>query len=65
VLGPRYFYLLVDARAFIVMVTGNNYQKDVDRAKENGVNGFIAKPYNKQSIYNAVQSFLQSKQGRA
>jgi CheY-like chemotaxis protein len=47
------------------MVTGNNYQKDVDRAKENGVNGFIAKPYNKQSIYNAVQSFLQSKQGRA
>ncbi|MBA4749803.1 MAG: response regulator [Alphaproteobacteria bacterium] len=55
----------LDTRAFIVMVTGNNYQKDVDRAKENGVNGFIAKPYNKQSIYNAVQSFLQSKQGRA
>lgn len=54
-----------DPRAFIVMVTGNNYQKDVDRAKENGVNGFIAKPYNKQSIYNAVQSFVQSHQRKA
>lgn len=50
-----------DPKSFIVMVTGNNYTKDVETAKANKVQGFIAKPYNKQKIMGAVEKFIQMK----
>jgi len=55
------FFKSLDPRSFIIMVTGNNYTKDVQRAKENRVNGFIAKPYSKQMIFNSVDAFSKFK----
>ena len=55
------FFKSLDPKSFIIMVTGNNYTKDVQRAKENRVNGFIAKPYSKQMIFNSVDAFSKFK----
>jgi CheY-like chemotaxis protein len=50
-----------DGNSYIVMVTGNNYAKDVEMAKRNKVNGFIVKPYNKQKIMGTFETFLKRK----
>lgn len=47
-----------DPDSFIVMVTGNNYVKDVEMAKANKVQGFIAKPYNKSKITDVVAAYM-------
>ena len=54
----------IDPRAYIVMVTANNYAKDVETAKENKVQGFIIKPYNKQKILGSVDAYLKQTQKR-
>jgi two-component system chemotaxis response regulator CheY len=46
-----------DPESFIVMVTGNNYVKDVEMARANKVQGFVAKPYNKLKIMEVVDVF--------
>jgi two-component system chemotaxis response regulator CheY len=51
-----------DANSYIVMVTGNNYAKDVEMAKANKVQGFIVKPYNKQKIMGAFDAFLKRRE---
>jgi len=48
-----------DPKSHVVMVTSNLYQRDVNLAKENGVQGFIAKPYTKQSILNAINGYIK------
>lgn len=50
-----------DPESFIVMVTGNNYVKDVEAAKANKVQGFIVKPYNKLKIMGAVDAFMSKR----
>lgn len=50
-----------DPESFIVMVTGNNYVKDVETAKANKVQGFIVKPYNKLKIMGAVDAFMNKR----
>lgn len=50
-----------DPESYIVMVTGNNYLKDVEAAKANKVNGFIVKPYNKMKIKSSVEAFMEAK----
>lgn len=50
-----------DPESYIVMVTGNNYIKDVEAAKANKVNGFIVKPYNKMKIKGSVEAFMETK----
>lgn len=47
-----------DPEKFIVMVTANHYVHDVVTAKQNRVDGFIVKPYNKQKIFHAVESHM-------
>lgn len=54
-------FRMKDSRAFIIMVTGNNYAEDVERAKANKVQGFIIKPYSKQKILDGVQKYIKSK----
>jgi len=51
----------VDSHAYIVMVTGNNYAADVAKARQNQVKGFIIKPYNKKSIIDSVNRFIQQR----
>lgn len=47
----------VDKNAYIVMVTAHHYQRDVEKAKENQVKGFIVKPYTKQKIWDAITKY--------
>lgn len=51
----------LDADAYIIMVTANNYPEDVERAKHNGVKDFIAKPYNKQKILEGVEKYIHER----
>jgi len=54
-----------DPESFVVMVTGNNYEKDVALAQENKVQGFIAKPYSKKKIVDAIQKFMNRRNATA
>ncbi len=54
-----------DPESFVVMVTGNNYEKDVAQARANNVQGFIAKPYSKQKIMESVQKFMNQRNVKA
>lgn len=49
-----------DPRSFVVMVTANNYAEDVRAARENKVQGFIAKPYNKQKILGYIAQYMKA-----
>lgn len=51
----------VDNKSHIIMVTANNYEKDVNLAKKNKVQGFIIKPYNKQKILTAIENYKKYK----
>lgn len=51
------FFRQHDPGAFIVMLTANHYEKDVKAARENRVNGFIAKPFSKQKILDAIEGY--------
>jgi len=51
----------IDPQVHIVMVTANHYQKDVKKAIENQVNGFVVKPYNKQKLLNTIESHKKYK----
>lgn len=55
------FIRRIDPAAWIIMVTGNHYQSDVIAAKENKVQGFIVKPYNKQKILEMMDIYNQHK----
>lgn len=46
-----------DLGCYAIMVTGNNYAKDVAMAKENKVQGFIVKPYQKQRILGVIEAY--------
>jgi CheY-like chemotaxis protein len=50
-----------DKSAYIIMVSSNNYREDVIKAKENGVKGFIIKPYSKHKILSEIDKFMQSR----
>lgn len=46
---------LIAPDTYVVMVTGNNSIDDVMLAKQNKVNGFIAKPFSKQKIIECLE----------
>lgn len=49
------FISKIDPNANMVMVSGNNYMKDVKKAKANGVKGYIIKPYSREKIKQTIQ----------
>ena len=51
----------IDPAAFVIMVTANNSIEDVQTAKQNQVAGFIAKPYSKQKISEAIEKYNKEK----
>lgn len=53
------FIKQVEPEAFIVMVTANHSPEDVFEAKKNDVSGFIAKPYNKNKIYEFINKYWE------
>ncbi len=50
-----------DPAAYIVMVTGNSFAADVAKARDNGVKGFVVKPYSKHKIYEAIEAFQRKR----
>jgi CheY-like chemotaxis protein len=55
----------IDPNPFVVIVTANHYEKDIQAAKENRVKGFIAKPYNKKAIIDVMDQFMKKRGKRA
>lgn len=51
----------IDPSSYVIMVTANSYQEDIDLAKKNNVNGFIVKPYQKDDIIMAIERFKSNK----
>lgn len=53
-----------DPKSYIIMVTANNFIKDVEIAKRNNIQGYITKPYSKNKIQAAIDSYIatQTKQ---
>ncbi len=49
-----------DPSSYVIMVTSNNFVKDVEVAKRNNVQGYITKPYNKNKIQAAIDSYIAS-----
>ncbi len=47
-----------DPGSFIVMVTANNYEKDVTRSRNNNVQGFIAKPFSRQKVMSYIDKYI-------
>lgn len=46
-----------DNGCYAIMVTSNNYAKDVETARANKVQGFIVKPYQKQRILTVIEAY--------
>lgn len=51
----------IDDDSFVVMVSSNQYEKDIQQARENFVKTFIAKPYNKNAILHVVDFFKKER----
>ena len=48
----------IDARSRIVIVTSSNYQEELEIARQNNVDFFIAKPYNKKQVLDCISSYV-------
>jgi len=48
----------LDPSSYIVMVTASNQLNDVEMAKQNHVDGFIVKPFNKKRISDCIDHYL-------
>jgi CheY-like chemotaxis protein len=46
-----------DPDSYIIMVTGNRLATDIEKAKQNRIDGYIGKPYNKKQIQDCVQIY--------
>lgn len=53
-----------DPESYIVMVTANNYEKDVLQARQNNVQGFIAKPFSKNKIIECIEKYMHERNRR-
>ena len=50
----------LDPRSRVIIVTANNYEEELGVARQNNVDSFIAKPYNKKQILTCVDSYINS-----
>jgi CheY-like chemotaxis protein len=51
----------LDPEVYVVMVTANNSVEDVALAKANKVDGFIVKPYNRQKVFECLETYASRK----
>lgn len=55
----------LDPQAQIVIVTANTSEEEMNVARQNNVDGFITKPYNKKQILDGIERYVEStKPGR-
>jgi len=50
----------IDSSANVVVVTANNYEEELMVARQNNVDGFITKPYNKKQILDCIEKYKAS-----
>ncbi len=48
----------MDPQTYVVIVTANNYEEELNIARQNNVDNFIAKPYNKKQILDCVEKYV-------
>ena len=52
-------FITIDPSSFVVMMTGNNTQKDVQEAMINGASGYIIKPFDVKQVKKFVAHYLK------
>ena len=55
----------IDQDAYIVMISANRCESDIKEAQYNRVQGYIAKPFNKDDIIGSLDGFSKTKKKRA
>ena len=50
----------LDPSSCVVIVTANNYEEELSVARQNNVDGFISKPYNKQQIFASLDRYASN-----
>jgi len=48
----------LDPASCVIIVTANNYEEEQIVAKQNNVDGFISKPYNKKQIFECIEKYI-------
>lgn len=54
----------LDPVSQVIIVTANNFEEELGVARQNNVDGFIAKPYNKKQILDCIDKYIASQRGR-
>ncbi len=54
----------LDPISQVVIVTANNFEEELGVARQNNVDGFIAKPYNKKQILDCIDKYTATLKGR-
>lgn len=55
----------IDEDSYVVMVSANQYEQDIQTAKDNNVKGFVAKPYEKETILKIIEQYKKSRKRSA
>lgn len=55
----------IDDESYVVIVSGNQYEEDIQAARQNNVKGFIVKPYEKTSILKMVEQYKKNRNRNA
>lgn len=50
----------LDPQSQVIIVTANNFEEELNVARQNNVDGFIAKPYNKKQILDSIGRYVEA-----
>ncbi len=50
----------LDPQAQVIIVTANNFEEELNVARQNNVDGFITKPYNKKQILDGIDRYIDA-----
>lgn len=50
----------LDPQSQVIIVTANNFEEELNVARQNNVDGFITKPYNKKQILDGVDRYVEA-----
>jgi DNA-binding NtrC family response regulator len=54
----------LDPLSYVVMITASRYLEDIEAAKKNHVDGFIAKPFSKQKVDECIELYRAARKLR-
>jgi two-component system chemotaxis response regulator CheY len=49
--------LAFDPDAFVVMLSGNAYKEEIQKAIQNGAKGFVGKPFTKEKLHQYIEAY--------